>query len=49
MCQHSETNNLLDTCFQKQSNVWNKAFKNKCKRPSRTKQMNRVQNIRIEI
>ena len=30
MCQHSEINNLVGTCFQKQSNFWNKSFESKC-------------------
>ena len=42
---------IVGTCFQKQSNVSNETFENKsiAKWPSNTKQMNRVQNIRIEI
>ena len=29
MYKHSEINHLVDTCFQKQSNVWNKTLENK--------------------
>ena len=29
MCQQSQINNSVGLCFQKQSNVWNKTFKNK--------------------
>ena len=31
MCQHSEINNLVDTCFQKQSNFWNETFETNAK------------------